>query len=254
MQYVGESERAVRQVFARARASSPCIIFFDELDALVPRRDETLSESSARVVNTLLTELDGLDARRGLFVLAATNRPDMLDPAMCRPGRLDKLLYVDLPAPEERTEIIRTLLAGSRTRSRVPLLSPQVGEDVAVMVRGPKGDGYSGADLAALVREAGVRALRRALGTLEEMDSRPCPGPSGGAGAAAAAVDADADASERKDAVGAVGAVVLFEDFQAALGKVAPSVSKTQRRRYEALRETFASGGIGGRGGKERVV
>jgi ribosome biogenesis ATPase len=252
VQYVGESERAVRQVFARARASSPCIIFFDELDALVPRRDEALSESSARVVNTLLTELDGLDARRGIFVLAATNRPDMLDPAMCRPGRLDKLLYVDLPAPEERAEIIRTLLAGSRTRSRVPLLSPQVGEDVAVMVRGPNGDGYSGADLAALVREAGVRALRRALGTLEEMDSRPGPGPSGGAGAAA--VNADADAGEKKDAVGAVGAVVLLEDFQAAFGKVAPSVSKTQRRRYEALRETFASGGIGGREGKERVV
>jgi hypothetical protein len=79
------------------------------------------------------------------------------------------------------------------------------------------------------------------------MDSRPGPGPSGGAGDAAAAVDA----GERKDAV---GTVVLFEDFQAALGKVAPSVSKTQRRRYEALRETFASGGIGGREGKERVV
>lgn len=263
VQYVGESERAVRQVFARARASSPCIIFFDELDALVPRRDETLSESSARVVNTLLTELDGLDARRGVFVLAATNRPDMLDPAMCRPGRLDKLLYVDLPAPEERAEIVRTLLAGSRTRSRVPLSSPLVGEDVAVMMGGPKGDGYSGADLAALVREAGVRALRRALGTLEEMDSRPGPSSRAGtgagvgaAGAAVAAVDAvdavDAGAGERKDAEGA--AVVLFEDFQAALGKVAPSVSKTQRRRYEALRETFASGGIGGREGKERVV
>jgi ribosome biogenesis ATPase len=247
MQYVGESERAVRQVFARARASSPCIIFFDELDALVPRRDEALSESSARVVNTLLTELDGLDPRRGVFVLAATNRPDMLDPAMCRPGRLDKLLYVDLPAPEERVEIIRTLLAGSRSRSRVPLLSPQVGEDVAVMVGGPKGDGYSGADLAALVREAGVRALRRALGTLEEMESLPGPDPSG---ASSAAVDAGVGAGERKDAE---GTVVLFEDFQAALGKVAPSVSKTQRRRYEALRESFASG-IGGRVGKERVV
>ena len=256
MQYVGESERAVRQVFARARASSPCIIFFDELDALVPRRDETLSESSARVVNTLLTELDGLDPRRGVFVLAATNRPDMLDPAMCRPGRLDKLLYVDLPAPEERAEIIRTLLAGSRTRSRVPLSSPEVGEDVAMMMGGPKGDGYSGADLAALVREAGVRALRRALGTLEDMESRPRP--DGGAGVAAVDADAGAGADpgadpgerERKDVE---GTVVLFEDFQAALGKVAPSVSKAQRRRYEALRETFASG-IGGRERKERVV
>jgi len=151
-------------------------------------------------------------------------------------------------------EIIRKLLAGSRTRSRVPLLSPEVGGDVAMLVRGPKADGYSGADLAALVREAGVRALRRALGTtLEEMDSRLGPSCGGGAGAAAAAVDADADAGERKDKDAERAAVVLFEDFQAALGKVAPSVSKTQRRRYEALRETFASG-IGGREGKERVV
>jgi ribosome biogenesis ATPase len=111
-----------------------------------------------------------------------------------------------------------------------------------MMVGGPKGDGYSGADLAALVREAGVRALRRALGTLEVIDSRRSP-------SSGAAVDADA--GERKDAEGT--AVVLFEDFQAALGKVAPSVSKSQRRRYEALRETFASG-IGGRERKERVV
>ncbi|KAH9068207.1 P-loop containing nucleoside triphosphate hydrolase protein [Lactarius deliciosus] len=231
--YVGESERAVRQVFARARASSPCIIFFDELDALVPRRDEALSESSARVVNTLLTELDGLDARRGVFVLGATNRPDMLDPAMCRPGRLDKLLYVDLPEPDERAEIVRTLLV----RRGVPLapsmdsaLAPA--DSVAEMVGGERGEGYSGADLAALVREAGVRALRRALGTLWEMDESPA-GPESGT----------------------EGVVVLVEDFRAALDKVVPSVSKVQRRRYEALRETFASGvGEGRRGRKEPLV
>ena len=148
VQYAGESEREVSQVFAHA--SSPCIIFFDELDALVPRRDDTLSESSARVVNTLLTELDGLDARHGVFVLAATNRPDMLDPAMCRPGRLDRLLYVDLPAPDERAEIVRTLIA----RRRVPLFPPDAADVVVHMVRGDRGEGYSGADLAALVREA----------------------------------------------------------------------------------------------------
>src|SRR5712671_8181143 len=122
VQYAGESEREVSQVFAHA--SSPCIIFFDELDALIPRRDDTLSESSARVVNTLLTELNGLDARRGVFVLAATNRPDMLDPAMCRPGRLDRLLYVDLPAPDERAEIVRTLIS----RRRVPLFPPDAAD------------------------------------------------------------------------------------------------------------------------------
>ena len=95
------SERAVRQVFARAHtSSSPCVIFFDKLDALVPRRDEALFESSSLVVNTLITELGGLDSWRGVLVLSATNRPDMLDPELCRPRRLDKLLYVDLPAPD----------------------------------------------------------------------------------------------------------------------------------------------------------
>ena len=107
--YVGESERAVRQVFLRARASAPCIIFFDELDALVPRRDDSLSEASARVVNTLLTELDGLSDRRGVYVIAATNRPDIIDSAMLRPGRLDKQLFIRLPGITERAEILRTL-------------------------------------------------------------------------------------------------------------------------------------------------
>ncbi|TFK80305.1 AAA ATPase, partial [Polyporus arcularius HHB13444] len=107
-QYVGKSERTVRQVFSRARASSPCVIF-DELDALVPRPDDSMSESSARVVNTLLTELNGLDARISVYVIAGTNRPDMIDPAMCRPGRLDKLLYVDLPTADERAEIVRKM-------------------------------------------------------------------------------------------------------------------------------------------------
>jgi len=205
--YVGESERAVRQVFARARASAPCIIFFDELDALVPRRDNNLSESSARVVNTLLTELDGLDARRSVFVLGATNRPDIVDPAMCRPGRLDKLLYIDLPGSSERAEIARTLL----TRRRVPLAAPNDIERVEKLVV-DRGDGYSGADIAALVREAGVIALRRTLGALEEMDE-----------------------SAGKDVVR-----VAFEDFERAFEKVAPSVSRAQRRKYDALRDKFA--------------
>ncbi|KAJ5414824.1 AAA domain-containing protein [Penicillium cosmopolitanum] len=109
--FVGESERAVRQVFVRARSSVPCVIFFDELDALVPRRDDTLSEASARVVNTLLTELDGLgSSRQGIYVIAATNRPDIIDPAMLRPGRLETLLFVNLPSPLERVDILQTLV------------------------------------------------------------------------------------------------------------------------------------------------
>ena len=215
MQYVGESERAVRQVFSRARASAPCVIFFDELDALVPRRDDALSESSARVVNTLLTELDGLDARRAVYVIAATNRPDMIDPAMCRPGRLDKLLYVDLPSAEERAEIVRTLMR------RVPLADEQARAAVEAMVR-ERGEGYSGADLATVVREAGVVALRRTLGALDEMER--------GAGEGGASEEARI--------------VVGVQDFERALQKVRPSVSAAQRRKYASLSVKLSGSGM----------
>lgn len=148
--YVGESERAVRQVFVRARSSIPCVIFFDELDALVPRRDDALSESSARVVNTLLTELDGLSSRQGIYVIAATNRPDIIDPAMLRPGRLETLLFVDLPGEDERVEILQTL---SRN------LSIRYTEAIAEVARSCHN--FSGADLESLLRRAGYAAIKR---------------------------------------------------------------------------------------------
>ena len=148
--YVGESERAVRQVFVRARSSIPCVIFFDELDALVPKRDDALSESSARVVNTLLTELDGLSSRQGIYVIAATNRPDIIDPAMLRPGRLETLLFVDLPEALERVEILQTI---SRN------ISLPYTDAIADVARGC--EGFSGADLESLLRQAGYAAIRR---------------------------------------------------------------------------------------------
>ncbi|KAL8647825.1 MAG: hypothetical protein Q9210_005331 [Variospora velana] len=148
--YVGESERAVRQVFVRARSSIPCVIFFDELDALVPKRDDALSESSARVVNTLLTELDGLSNRQGIYVIAATNRPDIIDPAMLRPGRLETLLFVDLPGEDERVEILQTL---SRH------LAIQYDDTIAGIARSC--EGFSGADLESLLRRAGYSAIKR---------------------------------------------------------------------------------------------
>lgn len=208
--YVGESERAVRQVFSRARASVPCIIFFDELDALVPKRDDSVSESAARVVNTLLTELDGLDSRKNVYVVAATNRPDMIDPAMCRPGRLDKLLYVDLPTADERAEIIRTVIRKAR-------LAPgsRVAEEVDLLVR-EKCDGYSGADLAAIAREAGVCALKRILGSPGE------------------------DTTEARIVIH-----IDTGDFVQALEKIGPSVSATQRGKYLRLKNKFAGLPIG---------
>jgi ribosome biogenesis ATPase len=211
--YVGESERAVRQVFSRARASKPCVIFFDELDALVPRRDDSLSESSARVVNTLLTELDGLEDRQGVFVVAATNRPDVIDPAMLRPGRLDKPLLVDLPTDQERVEILKTI---SRTS---PIGS---GIDLESLAKDKRAENFSGADLNALLREATTAALRRTVFNCGDMQVFREMGRS---------------MSDR------LKVSVEMEDFEAAFGKVKPSVSKEQRSGYRHLASRFSMQG-----------
>lgn len=215
--YVGESERAVRQVFSRARTSSPCVIFFDELDALVPRRDDSLSESSSRVVNTLLTELDGLESRGQVYVIGATNRPDMIDPAMCRPGRLDKLLYVDLPNAGERLEILKTL------SHKTPLVRQgDEAVDLPAVATDVRAEGYSGADLANLVREAAVTALRAALSS--------------------------SSYSEATNGVRAPPQVLISQtDFLRALDKTSPSVSSAQRAKYRVLRSRL-SGNPAGKG------
>ncbi|NXE83733.1 NVL protein, partial [Cochlearius cochlearius] len=155
--YVGESERAVRQVFQRARNSAPCVIFFDEVDALCPRRSDRESGASVRVVNQLLTEMDGLENRQQVFIMAATNRPDIIDPAILRPGRLDKTLYVGLPPPEDRLAILKTITKGG---TRPPLDIDVSLEEIAYSQHC---DCYTGADLSALVREASICALRQEM-------------------------------------------------------------------------------------------
>lgn len=164
--YVGESERAVRTVFHRARSSVPVIIFFDELDALVPSRDGSSNDASSRVVNTLLSELDGAgDSRQGIYVIAATNRPDVIDSAMLRPGRLEKMLYVGLPDAEGRVEILRRLCAS------IPNF--EFSERVEEIARS-RCEGFSGADLDSLKRSAGYAAVERRTasnGTLDNNSS-----------------------------------------------------------------------------------
>lgn len=157
--YVGESERAVRQVFERAQTSAPCVIFFDELDALVPKRSAEGNSSSERVVNQMLTEMDGMQTRRDVFVIGATNRPDILDPAMMRPGRLDRLLYVPLPSCDGRREILQTLTRKTPTDSSVDF--GRLSESTS---------GFSGADLAGLTREATLIAISKAT-TIDGVNS-----------------------------------------------------------------------------------
>uniref|UniRef100_A0A8C2UM77 Nuclear valosin-containing protein-like n=1 Tax=Chinchilla lanigera TaxID=34839 RepID=A0A8C2UM77_CHILA len=155
--YVGESERAVRQVFQRAKNSAPCVIFFDEMDALCPRRSDREAGASVRVVNQLLTEMDGLEARQQVFIMAATNRPDIIDPAILRPGRLDKTLFVGLPPPADRLAILKTI---TKNGTKPPLDADVNLEAIAGDLRC---DCYSGADLSALVREASLCALRQEM-------------------------------------------------------------------------------------------
>jgi len=146
----------------RARSSVPCIIFFDEIDSLVPKRSSDLHEASARMVNTLLTELDGLDTRDHITLIAATNRPDMIDAALLRPGRLGRLLYVELPGPEERVEILRALIRQRRGA---------VDERLAEIGRRSECDRFSGADLNMLLDQAAFGVLkRRGHGPIEEID------------------------------------------------------------------------------------
>ncbi|KRY41561.1 Nuclear valosin-containing protein-like [Trichinella spiralis] len=152
--YVGESERAVRQVFQRAKCSAPCVIFFDEIDALCPRRAQSDSSGVARLVNQLLTEMDGIECRREVFIMAATNRPDIIDPAVLRPGRLDKALYVGLPNEEDRVSILRAITKNGTT----PPMHEEI--DFKQLSNDKRCEAFSGADLQHLVREASVEALR----------------------------------------------------------------------------------------------
>ncbi len=151
--WVGESERAVRELFRRAREAAPTLVFLDEVDALAPVRGQaTDGGTTDRVVAALLTELDGVEALRNVVVVGATNRPDLVDPALLRPGRLERLVYVPPPDGPARAEILRAA-------SRAVPLAPDV--DLADLAE--ELDGFSAADCAALVREAALAAMRESL-------------------------------------------------------------------------------------------
>ncbi|XP_033859732.3 nuclear valosin-containing protein-like isoform X2 [Acipenser ruthenus] len=203
--YVGESERAVRQVFQRAQNSAPCVIFFDEIDALCPRRSDHESGASVRVVNQLLTEMDGLETRKQVFIMAATNRPDIMDPAILRPGRLDKLLYVGLPPPQDRFAILQTITKSGKR----PPLEPDVNlEEIA---HDKRSDCFTGADLSALVREASINALRGHL-CLQTPAATNAP---------------------------VAEITVSRQNFEDAFKKVKPSVLKRDQLMYDLLKESL---------------
>jgi len=202
--WVGESEKGVREIFRKARQAAPSIIFFDEIDALVPRRGMYAGSThvTENVVSQILTELDGLEELKNVVVLAATNRPDMLDSALLRPGRLDRVLYVPPPDEEGRKKIFMVYMveAGSEEQK---LLAADI--DINEMVK--RTEGFVGADIEALVREAKLFAMREFIVTMKGKTEQ-----------------------EMKDAIQYVK--ITRRHFEEAFKKVKPSLDR------EALEET----------------
>ena len=153
--WVGESEKAVREVFKKARQVSPCIVFFDEIDSLAPKRGlNSDSHVSERVVNQMLTEIDGLEEMHDVVIIAATNRPDMVDTALLRPGRFDRIILTPVPDEKTRLEVFKVHTAG------MPL------KDINLENLAKKTEGYAGSDIESVCREAAIFALR------EDMESK----------------------------------------------------------------------------------
>lgn len=152
--WVGESEKAIREIFRKARQAAPTVVFFDEIDSIAPRRGSDMSGSGVteKVVNQLLTELDGLEEPKDVVIIAATNRPDILDPALLRPGRLDRIVLVPVPDKKARLDIFKV-----HTKN-MPLA-----EDIDLEKLAEKTEGYTGADIEAVCREAAMIALRENL-------------------------------------------------------------------------------------------
>ena len=225
--WVGESEKAVREVFKKARQVSPCIIFFDEVDALAPRRGMSSdSHVSERVVNQLLTEIDGLEDLHDVVVIAATNRPDIVDTALLRPGRFDRMILTHVPDEATRLEIFKVHTKGmpiaveSEKKQKKMIAAKTIKGEVAeteyeaesdngniksredlLKYFAKKTEGYVGADIEAVCREAAILALR------EDINSRD----------------------------------INKKHFEKALEKVRPSVTKEVERAYEELQEHFTA-------------
>jgi transitional endoplasmic reticulum ATPase len=188
--WVGKSEEGVRKVFERARQVAPCIIFFDEIDALAGKRGGEVggTKVTERVLNQMLAEMDGLEEIKGVTVIAATNRPDLLDAALLRPGRFDRIILVDVPDSASRKQILEV-----HTKN-TPLASDVKVNDIVKMT-----EGFVGADIESLIREAAMNALRKDVKTK----------------------------------------AVNREDFDAAFAKIKPSVSQDTAKRYKKIEEYY---------------
>lgn len=286
--YIGASEKSVRDLFERAQAARPCILFFDEFDSIAPKRGHDSTGVTDRVVNQLLTQMDGAEGLSGVYVLAATSRPDLIDPALLRPGRLDKSLICDVPSHSDRVDIIQAvsgkLAMSEEVASRI--------DDIATHT-----EGFTGADLQAAVYNSHLEAVHDALGdhgTTDKSTSKNGVKPSTstssksfiqflyssdehGSMPSPAVVAAKLDAMkstrrrQRQAEQGTAGAaptangateeepreeiIVRWEHVERALATTRSSLSDSERRRLQGIYREFVFGRNGemptGEGGRE---
>ena len=214
-QWFGESEANVRDLFDKARQASPCVIFFDEMDSIAKARGSGgggASEAGDRVINQILTEIDGVGARKSVFVIGATNRPDILDPAVMRPGRLDQLIYIPLPDYESRLSIFRANLRKSP-------LSDDVDFDHLANIT----DGFSGADITEVCQRACKLAIRYEIAEYEELE-------------AAALAKGEEPPPPKADGL------LDMTHFNEAMKTARKSVSKTELAKYLKFKKELSGG------------
>ncbi|MEM3291252.1 MAG: CDC48 family AAA ATPase [Saccharolobus sp.] len=210
--WVGESEKAVREIFRKARMYAPSVIFIDEIDAIAPIRGASYDSGvTERIVNQLLAEMDGIENLENVAVVAATNRPDILDPALLRPGRFEKLIYVPPPDKKARIEILKV-----HTKNIV------IAEDVSLEDIAERTEGYTGADLAALVREAAMRAIRESMRICVNKVDEICK-PN----------DLECKDKVMKECMKTTGVKVSLRHFEEAMKKIKPSVTQDMLQFYQ---------------------
>jgi len=231
--WFGESEANVREIFDKARGSAPCVLFFDELDSIAVQRGSSSGDAGGaadRVLNQLLTEMDGMGSKKTVFIIGATNRPDIIDPALLRPGRLDQLIYIPLPDEGSRKQIFKSVLRKSP-------IAPDVDFDVLTKFT----HGFSGADITEICQRACKSAIRENIEKDIERERRRAANP-------------DEMEVEEVDEVPAI----TKSHFEEAMKYARRSVSDADIRKYAAFAQTlqqsrgfgsdfrFPEGGVGG--------
>jgi len=221
--WFGESESNIRDIFDKARAAAPCVVFLDELDSIAKSRGGSNGDAggaSDRVVNQLLTEMDGMTSKKNVFVIGATNRPEQLDNALCRPGRLDTLVYVPLPDETSRAGILKAQLR------KTP-----VADDVDIAYIAKKTHGFSGADLGFITQRAVKLAIKESISL--DIERRK------------ALADAGEDVDMVDDEVEDPVPKLTKAHFAEAMSSARRSVTDVEIRRYEAFAQSMKSAGPG---------